>query len=587
MALTPQQKQLLQGKLKQEDSSQDTVGSYMTQQSKGNFFADLAKDIAKPFAQVGTTAVNVGESVYDLARGDVEGAGEALGKTRDVPLLGETTPAFTGQESTGEAFKKMTGFGAEIGSSFLGGGGAVKIGEGVLKKSILKPLMQGLKFGTISGTLFGAGRPLQEDKDIKEVLQSGFEGALYGAATGGVLGGAGGVFNFLRKAPEISRKLTEKVKPYASTARGFGEELVEDVKIKGRGLKQKLIEKAEVAKKDPLIKQAIRVDIPETTANIIKEATPADKTAFAKMFKMAEKAEANPKMGLRPVKVAGESILERVKHINTTRKTVGKQLGEAVDNMKGAKIKTDEVASSFLDELDKLGADINTDGKLSFVGTAIENDVKTTKLIQQLFDDLSLYGTTNELSAQKIHRLRQRIFNDLNMAKKTGDIGDVGDRLLTQVRKDMATSLEKISPEYKKINKQFAELSQIEQDFYGLIGKKWQGKGDDILGLRAAEVGNRILGNASAVPLEVLERMEKLAVANGFKPTNNVVDLLMFSDLLEDIFEISQKRSLRGQTARGTTDVLSKTGLISKGAELLKGDITKEQRKAIMSLLGI
>src|SRR3990167_3870549 len=83
------------------------------------FLASVAKSIIKPFAEVGTSVLNVGESVVDLARGDVAGASEALKKERNVPLLGETKPAFTGEETTGEATKKMLGYGAEIGSWFV------------------------------------------------------------------------------------------------------------------------------------------------------------------------------------------------------------------------------------------------------------------------------------------------------------------------------------------------------------------------------------------------------------------------------------------------------------------------------------
>ena len=168
------------------------------------FLASVAKSIIKPFAEVGTSVLNVGESVVDLARGDVAGASEALKKERNVPLLGETKPAFTGEETTGEATKKMLGYGAEIGSWFVGGGGVKAVAGSTLKGVVKTGAVQGLKAGAIGGGLAAGGRAVQEDKSFGEVAKEAALGTVTGAALGSAIGAA---------APAIVKGVKGVLKP--------------------------------------------------------------------------------------------------------------------------------------------------------------------------------------------------------------------------------------------------------------------------------------------------------------------------------------------------------------------------------------
>lgn len=134
------------------------------------FLKGLAKGIAKPFVEIGTSAYNVGSSVGKLVQGDVQGASEAIGQSRNIPFFGETKPAFTGQETTGGALKKMAGYGTEIAST-IAPMGEIGVGTKALGKTALK-------YGTTSA-LGDLGHQLQGDKPINkmEVLKSGLIGS--------------------------------------------------------------------------------------------------------------------------------------------------------------------------------------------------------------------------------------------------------------------------------------------------------------------------------------------------------------------------------------------------------------------------
>ena len=63
----------------------------------------LVQGIAKPFAEIGTSAYNWGKTVKNVVGAAVRGEDtvkDELGTKRDLGYLGETKPAFTGEENT-------------------------------------------------------------------------------------------------------------------------------------------------------------------------------------------------------------------------------------------------------------------------------------------------------------------------------------------------------------------------------------------------------------------------------------------------------------------------------------------------------
>lgn len=155
------------------------------QVKKDNFFQGLLR----PLAEVGTGLVNAGEATVDLLKGDNQGAAEALHKERSVPLLGTTKPFATGDETTGEAAKKMLGYGAEFGSYLTVPGTGKALGLG-LKGLVKQGAKQGIKEGVFGGATSLGGRALQEDKSYKEAGIEALKGAAGGAVGGAIFRGA-------------------------------------------------------------------------------------------------------------------------------------------------------------------------------------------------------------------------------------------------------------------------------------------------------------------------------------------------------------------------------------------------------------
>lgn len=211
-------------RLKAQQGKQQKVEEYKQTDKGKSWLRRLGEDIVKPFAEVGTAAYNVGESIYDLARGDVGGASEALEKKRNLPFVGETKPALTGSEAPRELAKKVGGYGAEIGSTFIGGGGAGQVGKQAVKGLIKQGLKTGVKAGVAGGAFGLGGRALQEDKSTGEILLNTALGAGGGAILGGALGAGlpaagAGVRKILEpvetKVSNVIRNAIDKgIKPY-------------------------------------------------------------------------------------------------------------------------------------------------------------------------------------------------------------------------------------------------------------------------------------------------------------------------------------------------------------------------------------
>lgn len=126
--------------------------------------------------------------------------------------------------------KKWAGAALEIGSAVIPFGGAGRLGasagRNLLQKTLGRKLSQeigaGAASGLASGTVFGAGRGLIEDKNP---LITGLHDAAGGLATGGLIGGAGG---YLEKA--VRANMLENSKPLSELSQAQIKNLIKQGK---------------------------------------------------------------------------------------------------------------------------------------------------------------------------------------------------------------------------------------------------------------------------------------------------------------------------------------------------------------------
>ncbi len=141
-----------------------------TEQKKEGFITGLVKGAIKPFAEVGTSLYNAGKTTIDLLKGNNEQATNDLSASRNLPFLGETKPAFTGNDTFTQGTGKMLSYGADIGSWFIGGGEA---------KAGVKGILQGTK--ELAGQ---TAKDIIKGKVIPAAIKAGKEFAPVGAVSG-------------------------------------------------------------------------------------------------------------------------------------------------------------------------------------------------------------------------------------------------------------------------------------------------------------------------------------------------------------------------------------------------------------------
>lgn len=532
-----------------ENTSQPTTAR---EPEKTNLVKQLAKDafstlIVRPGARIGQAAAyGIGaltgnEQIKERAAGNQHVNLGPLG-TYDVgtPRAGV------------QGLKQVAGEAAESASYLYTPTKALTIAKGTFTRSVIESAKQGTKVGAAGGALYGAGREAQRpESSAGSIATEGLKGGAIGAATGAVL--TGGVTAAGKVGSKVAvglRNATQKLTADDSII-SRTQRRIEDAFAKRTALKAQ----------PPAVQRAAKVDISPETSHFVMNMSKADKQAARQMVEIAKKAKTTLRPTYRPVELPGRTIIERVKYIDQTRKTAGKQIGEVVKQMPKTRFAPQNATDEFLQGLDNLGVTVAPGAKLNFAKSAITG-ADEQRLLQQIARDLGVGRPTPGMTNELAHRTRQRIFNMLDLGKQQGKLTSASEVLANKIRSaltnDITANAGKLAKTYTQLSEQYAKSSTALDDFFQLIGRKWSGKSDDLLALRAGEVGNRILGNASANPLDVIARLESTATAYGFKGQNNPVDQLIFNDLLEDWLGSTQTRSLRGQVGRGVSDALTK-----------------------------
>lgn len=190
---------------------------------KEGILKSIAKAVVSPIAKFGVQAANVGESLYDIAKGDVAGANEAMNKTRVIPGLGSVSPYVKGSDTNVQALKGTIGGGLELGSLLVGGGGTAQVGKASVKGLVKEGIKQGAKFGMVSGLTSSAGQELQKkDSTVGSTILEGAKGAFTGGLVGGTIGGltsgAGGIVKKVANSnkEKVSRDAYKVIAPELS-----------------------------------------------------------------------------------------------------------------------------------------------------------------------------------------------------------------------------------------------------------------------------------------------------------------------------------------------------------------------------------
>lgn len=467
--------------------------------------------------------------------------------------------------------------------------GSVKTMEAITKPAV-KALTKSVGEKNIEGFQEGLKKKLSDpeiQRTVKNLLQAGEGGlAIVDAFTAG--SSLGAIKNFLKKG------IKEGVIPKS----GFDiqKETME------RLLKENTEKKAaEAVKNEALseIKEGVSTGLSKPDVKRITSADEGTKTAFERQFNIAEQTQGQRGADTRPIQVAGEDLTKRAEFLQKQRNTVGANKARELEKLPDNPIDITEQVDSFMESLEKKGIKVGENG-LDFTESIIRNDKAAQDAINKVIDDFLPDATGKVLmTPQQIERARQRIFYDLDLDIPKA-FKDFAKTTIEPFRTNVFKPLEKLSPRLARLNKEYATMTDALKKFVNYLGYK--GRLDDISrdSLRAGEIASRILGNASARPKEVIEKLLDISKKAGYKAPADFKKLVEFSDFLEDLFGITQTRGFQSGIERGVknvaegvdiaTDIVGggakgKVSALSKIVQKVTGKTKEDQIEAVRRLL--
>lgn len=586
-------------------------------EKKEGILMRMAKAMVKPAARVVQTArsfVNDAGSLgaYGIAKiaGKDDVAKSILNdnaKFNEKLNQSEFRPLRT-EEGFGTFAKDVVGTGLELGAYMVPGMKITQIGRTALSGAILPAVASGAATGFAGGALAGAGSNLTSDKKFSvaslatDTIVGGVVGSVTGALLSGVTAGASKAINAVKDAgvrneaanaakQALAGKIEGLPTPGAPEVPGMapGAPEVPGMAPTAPGVPQPKVRPSSAAQSEAASKidDALRAGVDVKAQDFIANSSADDIAAYKQMFSMAEKGSSDMRAAAtgRPVEYVGKSILEKVNHIRQVRSEVGAKLGETVKNFPKKPLDFTEAKQFLVDSLDEAGIVIDDVGKLDFADSRIQ-DAGTQKLFQKTYSDLA----AGKMTPKKADLMRKTLFDALELGKDQKAMTDYSTKVLEELRGELAKPLDKIDDSYRALRTNYADLSKTMSGFYDLMGKKFTDSADDIVAMRAGEVANRVLGNASAKPLEVLQAIDDVAMQTGLKTGGSSIDKVIFSDFLEQLFG-APNRGLAGQVSRGVTQAAEtlatqgKAGLIPQAIRWATGQSPDAQRKAIKAIL--
>ena len=538
-------------------------------------------DESQSFSQGALNRADLGVSNRDVI-------GSALRTAGTIASAGtfRGTGAVTGQLSkvTAPALTSATG----IGRGVLQGAGRGAVGGA----------QSGAIFGGVSGTATG----IEQNKGVLgtafEAVKQGAVGGVLGGAVGGVVGGIGGGFQaktnrknelteILQRGNTVDEALT---KPATDTAENVAAALPKDSTVSTKitaPSKTTAGYRLEVVPDKPA-QRLLKQGVDSKDVSIMQSFSPADKQAAREMVKIAQEVSDSGIATQRQQEVVGKAFMRRAKDVEKLNKVAGQQIDDvARTQLSGVKVNASAATDDFFNQLERSGVDIDQlrladtadDIAKAFDGSDFEGIATAQKTIKNVLKrvDPALDGA--DMDGLALHRAKRFIDNQVTYGKNAeGLVGDA-ERLLKGLRSSIDDVLDTNFTDYNKANTQYRDTIGALDEMRRIIGKDFLGS-QDIANLRAGEVMNRLLGNASARPLSALQNLENTSRKYGNTYSDSVIKQITFADLLDDIYETVPKRGFSGQTATGVEratgfmERMRQGGLISASIDTA-GDVAK------------
>lgn len=471
----------------------------------------------------------------------------------------------TGKEVVGDALKLAT---TVVGAGTLPG----QVGKVAKAETFIKGAAQGLKTGAATGGGFGAAsgaaEALLDNKSGGEVVEnaavSGLAGIVVGGVVGSVLGGASGALKGRQLRNEI---MNAQVKT--------GQKVPKNI-VEYTPKQQKAIEIAKTQGFD------------ETDIDFMTSMNAPDKVKAQKMIDLAQKASVNKRTLERPIDVVGDSMVDRIKFIETHNKEAGKAVDTAAKALKGKTVDVESLRARVVSSLEDAGVSLADDGTLDFSQSVFKNTPSVQNELQKVIKTIP-----DGSDAYQAHIFKKSLDEVLDFGTGGEGLKGKSANILKSWRNATDEALDAAFEEYNKANTDFKITREALDQASDLFGKK--------VGIKSKERGGQLLrsvfSNNTQRPrvLQLVEQLDLIAKQYGGKFDDNLVDQALFTEILEDVYGTQATTSLQGQVERamgntqavieGVKDPIRGLGkLFAKVVEKTQG-ISDDNKKRVLDAL--
>lgn len=372
-----------------------------------------------------------------------------------------------------------------------------------------------------------------------------------------------------------------------------GKELVERVpRALGRakeGIEEAAIKSEKIRKATPAVKEAIKSNLDERVINSVQEADADTLKGYKEMLDISSNPNKTLGAKVRPEIVAGRAAESQYKVIDKQRKIVGKQIGDAVDELsKTVKVKMEDGYKAIDDVLRGEGITSVIDEKgsyLDFSGSRFTPAERTR--IKELYSLARESG--DQMTPSQVYK-KDNLFSKLQREAKFEGIGDIivstpdGDKSLFKVfREIFSKKLDDVSPtDIRDLNKQYAKLRGLQDDIEDSIVKTGSydaSKATDLA--EFAQTNLRRLGSdaqSAAAYREIASKMDVIAREFGYEGAKPET-LIDFANEMRRLFpDVVPANSLPGSI---------KTSIAGMAEKVLDAGIPNlsDQQKALIKMV--
>ena len=500
----------------------------------------LAPQVPEPEQEQGPTMELVSDLDKELLQGLTFGFGDEA-----AAALGALTASLTTGANFSDAYKGMVGdirsqqnhFREEhpvastaaqaVGGLLSGGAGIAKATTSLAPKGagLAKNLLVGTGTGAVEGGIAGAG--FADDNKI--------EAAKDGALIGGGLGFLGGA-----AVGAISKRSIIK-------------DEVADLFKKDRGntkLAKYVQDGAGRVKKDPAAIEAIRQGYDEGVIATIKGSSKRDKLKLGKMIDVLEEGKDNKRFGMvnMPSDVVGDSIAERVRHIEKINKLSGAEVRRASRGLKGKQVDFAPSIDQLLADLDDAGVNFDPkSGRVDFVGSDFEELEGAEGAIRRV---LGRMRNNAPPDAFEVHRLKKYIDNNVEFGKSNGGAVGQAEGIIKDLRHNLDAALDGKFKGYDVANTTYSETKNALNNFKSLSAKIDidSDNVDKSLGAVARRISSHAVSKGGV--LDVIEGLDTVAAKYDGNFSDDIITQALFADELNTVFGPTARTSLQGEGAK-------------------------------------